>query len=158
MKNIKFELTVMVLCFLILIWLIISGVRGAKGAEVLSITVQSSGLLLEWDQPQQFQMVCITRYYGAEYPSGKCFNDTLAGHKTSYWRYDDPVPAFRPAQGDKYVLCYSSVIDGDNVCRPVAEAFNGPRPVYRTYVAVALAQGPGTAPAAPKVYLGVIRR
>lgn len=159
MPRLRFEFVVMIICFLLLVWLIISGVRGAKGAEVLTLTETATGIILSWNQPQQFDEVCIHRYAHAGGGSAKCSGNTRqAGPNESQWLFNDEIAAFRPAQGDRYVLCYPSVGNDGYVCRPVAEVYYGPAPTYTTYLSLISAQGPGTPAKVYEVRLSVIRR
>lgn len=62
-----------------------------------------------WTQPEANVRTCLIRYFGAEYPSGICWEDlpegefsvTLPGNYT-------PVEAYQPKEGDRYEIWRNS--------------------------------------------------
>lgn len=83
--------------------------------------------VITWQQPADFHgTTCLLREYGAEWPAGICWRDLPSGPTTIELPGALTHPAYRPADGDRYVLSFDGVDMGI--------ATLGEARVYRVYL------------------------
>jgi hypothetical protein len=99
-------------------------------APDLHATWQGDSAVISWQQPHGIGLTCLYRYYGATWPAAVCYHDLPAGPM----RVELPGallhPAYKPVNGDRYVLEFNGVA--------MASATLGEAVVYRSYLPLTL--------------------
>lgn len=111
---------------------------------------------LFWQQPANVALTCLLRYYKVQYPSGRCWSNLPEGQQTDVWNSGDSNHAYRVAQGDRFVLCFSQQVGDDFVCKPTAETTMLGPDEYHTYLPSILRGSPKAKPS--PIYLPTVTR